>query len=66
MGDLAEWNPLSALVAATRDLFGNPQLSQSTAWPIENPLAASLLWMVVILAIFMPLAVRQYKKAASQ
>lgn len=62
----AEWNPLSATVAATRDLFGNPTLVQSDAWPMENPLLATLLWMVVILAVFVPLSVRQYKKAASK
>lgn len=63
---IAEWNPLSALVAATRELFGNPHLTRSTAWPMENPIPAALIWMVVILAIFMPLSIRQYKKAASQ
>lgn len=65
---IAEWNPLSALVAATRELFGNtaPQMTTSSAWPMENPVPASLLWMFVILAIFVPLSIRQYKKAASQ
>lgn len=62
----AEWNPLSAMVAATRDLFGNASLLNSNAWPMEHPLAASLLWMALILAIFIPLSVRQYKKAASK
>lgn len=65
---IAEWNPLSALVAATRELFGNAsaQMTTSSAWPMENPIAASLMWMAVILAIFVPLAIRQYKKTASQ
>ena len=65
---IAEWNPLSALVAATRDLFGNTSeaLQTSDAWPMQNPLLASIIWMVVILAIFVPLAVRQYKKAAAR
>jgi ABC-2 type transport system permease protein len=64
---IAEWNPLSALVAATRELFGNtsPALEASTAWPLENPVIASVLWMVVILAIFVPLSIRQYRKAVS-
>lgn len=61
----AEWNPLSAMVAATRDLFGNPSLVTSDAWPMEYPLAATLLWMALILAVFIPLAVRQYRRAAS-
>jgi len=64
----AEWNPLSALVAATRQLFGNTseQLQASGSWPMENPILASILWMVLILLIFVPLSVRQYKKAASR
>lgn len=65
---IAEWNPLSALVGASRELFGNTSdtMKQSTVWPIENPIAASILWMVVILAIFVPLSIRQYKKAAAR
>lgn len=71
----AEWNPLSALVGATRELFGNDPsaeqlaengLEPSSAWPIQHPVAASFIWMAVILAIFVPLAIRQYKKAASR
>jgi ABC-2 type transport system permease protein len=64
----AEWNPLSALAAAARELFGNttPALERSDAWPMENPILASVLWMVVILAIFVPLSIRQYKKAAAR
>jgi ABC-2 type transport system permease protein len=65
----AEWNPLSALTAAARELFGNtsPGMERpDAAWPIENPILASVLWMVVILAIFIPLSIRQYKKAASR
>jgi ABC-2 type transport system permease protein len=64
----AEWNPLSALVEATRDLFGNTsdQMPEPSAWPLQNPILASFLWMAVILAIFVPLSIRQYKKAASR
>lgn len=63
---IAEWNPLSALVEATRQLFGNNAEVTSTAWPLQNPVIASLIWMAVILAIFVPLAVRQYKKASAR
>jgi ABC-2 type transport system permease protein len=65
---IAEWNPMSALVGATRELFGNTSevMQPASAWPLENPIAASLLWVVVILAIFVPLSVRQYRRAASR
>ena len=67
--EIAEWNPMSAFVAAARELFGNtsemPEM-QSGAWPLEHPVAATFIWLAIILAIFVPLSVRQYKKAASR
>lgn len=65
---LADWNPMSAFVEATRRLFGNTseEIPTPDAWPMRNPILASFLWLALILAIFVPLAVRQYKKAASR
>lgn len=40
---LAEWNPFSALVAATRDLFGNPNPFAAGSFPGEHSLELSLL-----------------------
>ena len=64
----AEWNPVSALARAVRQLFGNlPQgLPVSDAWSLQNPVLYTLVWVVVILAIFVPLSTRQYKRAASR
>jgi hypothetical protein len=36
------------------------------AWSLQNPYAYTLIWVVIILAIFIPLSVRQYKKAAAR
>ena len=65
---VAEWNPVSSLTQAARDLFGNtgPEAIRSEAWPLQNPVVYTLLWTVLILAVFVPLAVRQYKRAASR
>ena len=65
---IAEWNPMSAFVLAVRELFGNTsdEMPQPDVWPLQNPVLATVIWLVVILAIFVPLAVRQYKKAASR
>jgi ABC-2 type transport system permease protein len=62
----AEWNPVSALTQAARELFGNipPGIPEPTAWPLQNPVIYTLIWLVIILAIFAPLSVRQYKRAA--
>ena len=65
---IAEWNPMSAFVLAVRELFGNTseEMPQPDVWPLQNPVLATVLWLVLILAVFVPLAVRQYKKAASR
>ena len=64
----AEWNPVSALARAARQLFGNlPQgLPESQAWSLQNPVLYVLIWVVVILAIFVPLSTRQYKRASAK
>ncbi|HUR12885.1 MAG TPA: ABC transporter permease [Mycobacteriales bacterium] len=64
----AEWNPVSSVTQATRDLFGNgagvPALSD--AWPISHPVLYTLLWCLLILAVFVPLSVRTYKTASAR
>jgi ABC transporter DrrB family efflux protein len=62
----AEWNPVSTMVAACRELFGLENQFGATAgsFPSENPLITSLLYMFLIMAIFVPLSVRKYRKAA--
>jgi len=59
---IANWNPVSAVTAAGRRLFGNPNPAATVhAWPLEHPVVASLIWSVVLLAIFAPLATRLYR-----
>ncbi len=60
---IAEWNPFSATVQACRELFGNPGVVQSDAWPMQHPVWASLIWSVLIIAVFRTLAVRKYRSA---
>nr|WP_078968372.1 MULTISPECIES: ABC transporter permease [unclassified Streptomyces] len=62
---IAEWNPFSATVQACRELFGNPGVSTSDAWPMQHPVWASIIWSVLIIAFFRTLAVRKYRSAAS-
>jgi ABC-2 type transport system permease protein len=60
---IADWNPVSAVTAAARELFHNPNPSATIdAWPMQHPVIASLLWSVVLLAIFAPLAASLYKR----
>lgn len=64
----AEWNPVSAVAEATRQLFGNtgPVSTPSNAWSMQHPVATTLAWVVVILAVFVPLALRQYRRTVSR
>ncbi|MFJ8695894.1 ABC transporter permease [Streptomyces roseolilacinus] len=61
---VAEWNPFSATVQACRELFGNPGVSPSDAWPMQHPVWASVIWSLLIIAVFRTLAVRKYRSAA--
>jgi ABC transporter DrrB family efflux protein len=59
---VAEWNPISALVAATRTQFGNPVATPVDApWPLEHPVPAALMWCVLILVVCVPLAMNRYR-----
>ncbi|WP_367130769.1 ABC transporter permease [Saccharothrix sp. HUAS TT1] len=64
----AEWNPVSAVTAAARNLFGNtnPLAPAPSAWPLQHPVLMTLIWVVVFLLIFVPLAIRQYRKAVAR
>ncbi len=62
----AEWNPVSAVAQAVREAFGNTGSVQPDVWSLENPIAYTIIWVGIILAIFIPLSVRQYNKAASR
>ena len=64
----AEWNPVSTMVAACRELFGLQNIFGVTAnsWPSQNPLEMSLIYMVLIMAVFVPLSIRKYINTAAK
>jgi ABC-2 type transport system permease protein len=65
--EVAEWNPISAVAAAVRDLFGNPTgLPADAAWPLEHAIPVALAWSVAILAVCVPLALRRYRRAPAR
>ena len=65
---VAEWNPVSSLAQAAREAFGNtvPTFVNSDAWSLNHPVAYTIIWAAIIVAIFVPLSVRQYTRAASR
>ncbi len=62
---VAAWNPVTTLSDALRELFGNPNtpVQPGDPWSIAHPVAYSWLWVVGLVAICAPLAVRAYQKA---
>ena len=58
----AEWNPVSALVQAARELFGNvPEgATLSDAWPLQHPVLYVLIFAAVMLVVFVPLSIRKF------
>jgi ABC transporter DrrB family efflux protein len=62
----AEWNPVSTVAQAARDAFGNVGLDRPDAWSLQNPMLYSLIWIGIILAVFIPLSIRQYNKASTR
>lgn len=59
---VAEYNPVSALSAAVRTLFGNPTaLPSAAAWPLQHPVISSLAWCVLLLVVVVPLTIRRYR-----
>jgi ABC-2 type transport system permease protein len=64
---IAEWNPVSALVLACRELFGNPTGEPPggwTAWSLQNPELYTVISCVTLIALFSALAVRTYRRSA--
>ena len=63
---IAEWNPLSSLVQAVRELWGNPlPPADDPALPLQYPVISTLIWTVGLTAVLAPLALRAFKRRTS-
>ncbi|MEU9155365.1 ABC transporter permease [Streptomyces sp. NPDC048417] len=62
---IADWNPVSAAVAACRELWHNPGATAAAAdtWPLRHPVTATLGWSLLLIAVFMPLSVLRHQRA---
>jgi ABC-2 type transport system permease protein len=64
---IADWNPVSAVTAACRSLFGNPNPSSTIhAWPMQHPVLAALAWSVLLIAVFAPLASYLFRRRTTE
>lgn len=60
---VAEWNPVSALTQACRELWGNGvPAGADAAWPLQHAVVMSIVWPLIMTAIFAPLALRAYRQ----
>lgn len=62
----AEWNPVSSVTQGARVAFGNtsPLAPAPEVWSLQHPVAYTLIWVAILLAVFVPLSVRQFQRAA--
>jgi ABC-2 type transport system permease protein len=65
---IAEWNPVTTLADAVRVQFGNPNTPTAPGdpWPIANPIAYSIIWIIGIVVVCAPLAVRVYDRSLTK
>lgn len=64
---MAEWNPISALIQAVRELWGNTgPVPADAALPLQYPVIATLIWTVALTAILAPMSLRAFKKRTLQ
>jgi ABC-2 type transport system permease protein len=64
---IADWNPVSAVTAGARHLFGNPNPSATvSAWPMQHPVEAALIWSCAILAAAAPMAAHLFRTRTTE
>lgn len=60
---IAEWNPVSSMVQAVRELWGNaPAAPDSAALPLQHPVLATFIWAILITAVLAPLSLRAFHR----
>jgi ABC-2 type transport system permease protein len=61
----ADWNPMSAVVGAARELSGTAQgRPPAGVWSLQHPVVTTLAMIAVLLAVLIPLCVRRYARMA--
>lgn len=60
---IAEWNPISSLVQAVRELWGNtPPAPADAAFPLQHPVLMTVVWTLGLTAVIAPLALRSFQR----
>ncbi len=67
METFANWNPVSALVQGARELFGNVGSAPvPDIFPMQHPVVTVLIGSAVMLAVFAPTCVVQFRRSSSR
>jgi ABC-2 type transport system permease protein len=60
---VAEWNPVSSLTQAIRELWGNgPAAPADAAWPLQHPVLMTVVWSLLITAVVAPVSVASFRR----
>ena len=63
---IAEWNPVSSLAQAMRELWGNGGPAPASAQlPLHYPVLSTILWSLALTAVFAPVALYAYARRTS-
>lgn len=63
---IAEWNPVSSLAQAMRELWGNGGPAPASAQlPLHHPVISTVLWSLALTAVFAPFALYAYRRRTS-
>jgi ABC-2 type transport system permease protein len=65
---VAQWNPITTLSDSLRQLFGNPNtpIQPGDPWSIANPVAYTWIWIIGIVVVCAPIAVRAYTRSLAK
>jgi ABC-2 type transport system permease protein len=60
---IAEWNPISSLVRAMRESWGNTTpLAPDAALPLHHPVLSTVLWSLALTLVLAPLSIRAFNR----
>jgi ABC-2 type transport system permease protein len=62
---IAEWDPISALVAAVRSLTTPAYHNPGGSWQLDHPEIAMVAWCLILLAVCVPLALRRFNRVVA-
>ena len=63
---IAEWDPVSSLAQAMRELWGNGGPAPAGAQlPLHHPVLSTILWSLALTAVFAPVALYAYRRRTS-